>query len=425
MNAPSLFSRVCRSAFFRCLALILVALVWSISAVCSEIHDAAKSGDLAKLNALLKDHPELASSKDADGWTPLHWAARKGHKDVVELLLANKADVNARDNHGSTPLFEAACLGHLDVAGLLLANKAEVSATDPTNLILYKSIYNNISVTPAADPSTALDIFGSRLYRCTVTFADHTVTIWGLAILVYVNDRDSRLDFLYVSSDTASARIRYSVENNIGYLALTIGETEWLLPGFAAEMAIHPHRKYKGSIMAMSKGSAEIEDAVRAGDLAVVTALLKGNSGLVFTKNSDAWTPLHWAALGASKDIAELLLAYKPDVNARSNDGWTPLHMVSSSSSALSHFDPSRRSKDVAELLLAKGAEVNAKAKNGMTPLHRAALQGDREVAELLVAKGADINARDNWGETPLHLAQSQIHNTDLVELLRQHGGHE
>ena len=60
--------------------------------------------------------------------TPLHCAAAEGHKDVAELLLANKAEVNAKDNNGGTPLHDAAVKGHKDVAELLLANKAEVNA---------------------------------------------------------------------------------------------------------------------------------------------------------------------------------------------------------------------------------------------------------------------------------------------------------
>ena len=36
--------------------------------------------------------------------TLLHYAALKNHKDLAELLLANKADVNAKDNYGNTPL---------------------------------------------------------------------------------------------------------------------------------------------------------------------------------------------------------------------------------------------------------------------------------------------------------------------------------
>jgi ankyrin repeat protein len=38
---------------------------------------------------------------------------------VAELLLANKAEVNAKDNRGNTPLHLAAAKGHKDVAELL------------------------------------------------------------------------------------------------------------------------------------------------------------------------------------------------------------------------------------------------------------------------------------------------------------------
>jgi uncharacterized protein len=60
------------------------------------IHDAAKKGDLAKVQALLKGDPSLVRSRDEDGGTPLFWAAANGHKEVVRLLLANKAEINAR-----------------------------------------------------------------------------------------------------------------------------------------------------------------------------------------------------------------------------------------------------------------------------------------------------------------------------------------
>jgi ankyrin repeat protein len=70
------------------------------------IHVAAKAGDLAKVGAMLKDNPALVSSRD-QGWTPLHLAVRFGYKEVVELLIANKADVNAKDIRGKTPLQHA------------------------------------------------------------------------------------------------------------------------------------------------------------------------------------------------------------------------------------------------------------------------------------------------------------------------------
>ena len=133
MNMRSFFGRHCRSLFPHRAAVTLWALLtlaWSGPAFCGEIHDAVRDGDLAKVQALLKGNPDLVSSIDQWGETPLHWAADRGHKDVAELLLASKAEVNAKDSYSETPLHWAADFGHKDVAELLLANKAEVNAQD-------------------------------------------------------------------------------------------------------------------------------------------------------------------------------------------------------------------------------------------------------------------------------------------------------
>jgi len=92
------------------------------------LHQAAREGDLHKVEALLNDAPNLVLSKDAYGMTPLHWAARAGHSEVAKVLLTHKADVDAMDSIRQTPLQLASSNGHKDVAELLLASKAKVDA---------------------------------------------------------------------------------------------------------------------------------------------------------------------------------------------------------------------------------------------------------------------------------------------------------
>ena len=61
------------------------------------------------------------NAKDKDGWTLLHLTAYNGHKDIVELLITNGADVNAKLNlFGETirPI-EVVKEGHPEIAELL------------------------------------------------------------------------------------------------------------------------------------------------------------------------------------------------------------------------------------------------------------------------------------------------------------------
>ena len=146
----------------------------------------------------------------------------------------------------------------------------------------------------------------------------------------------------------------------------------------------------------------------RDGDLGKLKALLKDNPYLVFSKDNKHYgeTPLHWAVSKGNKDMAELLLASKAEVNAQEDHDETPLHKAASEGYM-----------EMAELLLASKAEVDAKDRNGWTPLHLTAFRGNREVAELLLANKADVNARDYNGETPLHRAVIG-RQKEVVELL-------
>jgi len=90
-------------------------------------------GDAERVKELLKKGAD-PNTQDEAGNTPLHWAAYKGHFDIVRLLLEHGADPNIQNKDGwppgSTPLHKAASGGYVDVVRLLLVHGADPTVKD-------------------------------------------------------------------------------------------------------------------------------------------------------------------------------------------------------------------------------------------------------------------------------------------------------
>ena len=339
MNINTFLRRLFQTPIPRLATVTLFALAWSSLAFCDEIHDVAKAGDLAKVKALLKENPNLVLSKeDKEGRTPLHLAALEGRKDVVELLLASKADVNAKDNKGDTPSHDAASAGHQDVAELLLASKAEPNAKGnlgPTpSLVAAASDHKDVAELPAQQ--------GGQEISTPIQPAPTASGKRG-------------------TSDTAMVTGEIYDAAGVGNLA----KVQALLKS-NPDLVSSKDNQYR----------TPLHYAADSGQKAVAELLL-ANGADVNAKDKNGWTPLHWAAERGHKNVAQLLLASKADVNAKNSTGATPLHFAAASNH-----------KDVAELLLANGADVDATNSAGVTPLHWAALYGNKAVAELLRQHG-------------------------------------
>jgi uncharacterized protein len=84
---------------------------------------AARSGDLGEVEWLVDQDPGLLNAK-ADPYyferTPLMFASREGHTEVVRWLLDEGAALDTRDTKGITALWFACSMGHTPVVRLLL-----------------------------------------------------------------------------------------------------------------------------------------------------------------------------------------------------------------------------------------------------------------------------------------------------------------
>ncbi|KOM54965.1 hypothetical protein LR48_Vigan10g085700 [Vigna angularis] len=80
---------------------------------------------------LLECNPGLAKYSTFGGLnSPLHFAASKGHNEIVALLLENGADVNSRNYCGQTALMQACRYGHWEVVQTLLLFRCNVMKAD-------------------------------------------------------------------------------------------------------------------------------------------------------------------------------------------------------------------------------------------------------------------------------------------------------
>eukprot|EP00890_Picochlorum_soloecismus_P001802 jgi/Picsp_1/2622/NSC_00852-R1_ankyrin repeat domain-containing protein 39-like len=93
--------------------------------------NAALKGNLEKLKKIIQKRPSQLESDGVhhcamgSGYSPLIYAARAGHLDIVKYLLLQGADPNRKTSGlGSTALHRAAAQGHLGVVQELLKYKA-------------------------------------------------------------------------------------------------------------------------------------------------------------------------------------------------------------------------------------------------------------------------------------------------------------
>lgn len=83
------------------------------------------NGQTRIVEALLQDRSTDVQQGNFFLSTALHYAAQRGHAQVIELLIEAKAKADAMDRHSDTPLSWAAQNGHLDAVKKLLELKAD------------------------------------------------------------------------------------------------------------------------------------------------------------------------------------------------------------------------------------------------------------------------------------------------------------
>ena len=101
---------------------------------------AAKKGHLTTVQALLSVPQIDINAKKLDGVTALIVATNHRKDDVVKALIDHGANVNITDNNGWSPLMFAAEKGHLTIMQALLDKNADTKQTNKAGMTVFNII---------------------------------------------------------------------------------------------------------------------------------------------------------------------------------------------------------------------------------------------------------------------------------------------
>ena len=303
---------------------------------------------------------DIETRDKLNGRTALVRAAAEGNEALVNLLLANSADIDAIDDNGQTAWSLAAKKGHTSVIELLLANGFQINAND-------------------GKKQTGLGWAAEKGYTSII----EPLLARGADI-----EGEDGLDRRTPLIRAATGNHRDAVE---------------VLLANGANLGACDHEERTALHEAAKRGYTDL------------VKLLLINEANIERRDRDGLTALCWAAREGHADIVELLLTKGADIGAsdvyhRKPMSWAAMKGHAAVVEVLLAKGANIEGLDIADLPQEYYIFLRR-------PLHEAATNGHVAVVEVLLANGADFLAADGYNQTALDYATKKKH-TAVVDLL-------
>jgi ankyrin repeat protein len=387
------------------------------------IATAIRERGLAGVRALIDGRPELVQAADASGNQPIHWAVLTRQIDVIDYLLSQGADIEARRPDGAKPI--------------------DLTNGDYT----YRSWYRDLPATGLRKHEVLIGYLMGRGAYCDISIAAKIGYYERVRELL---DEDPALAYRLPAYDGYYSGLPLRNAAAAGYIGIVkllldrgapVNQPE---PGMAPMGgALHSaiggghfeivklllSRGADANAMVESSGDClfmaryveapqEIIDLVASHATNRSTDILayEADAGLLRSMleadpNANLEPYLGRLISEDKRDQLEMILRYQPDVlRAVREDG------------AAWWDSASFRSPEQARWLFRQGLDPGLRNWLGITRLHRCAEKGEIDIAAVVLAAGAEINAVETqWGSTPLGWA-ARLGKTEMVEWLIAQG---
>ena len=343
---------------------------------------------------------------------PLLRAAQSGHANVVKSLLTQTSWRLQKDEALSVAVEH----GWANVVSLLIADGADVNALSNLgrNQLVhdYLETFKNLLAMGAGDADIGATAFEGETPLVTASrIGNVEIVDLLLKARVNVNVRNSAITPLFYAALMGHTRI---VQLLLSAGARYANQENKLSPLFAASLMGHAD-----VVRLLLDAGYNPDITTNYGITPLYCAIQKGHSRvarLLLTAGADknlspahGESPLVLAVHNGDLDLVNLLLD-KDNINKPTSNGIRPLHEAARSGHT-----------ELVRLLLKKGAERNLQKTYGETPIYLAAQNGHFEAVELLLSEGADSKQKTANEITPLLEAARNGH-AKIVELLHKNG---
>uniref|UniRef100_A0A8C0D427 Ankyrin repeat domain 17 n=1 Tax=Balaenoptera musculus TaxID=9771 RepID=A0A8C0D427_BALMU len=336
---------------------------------------AAANGGHVQIVKLLLAHKADVNAQSSTGNTALTYACAGGYVDVVKVLLESGASVEDRNENGHTPLMEAGSAGHVEVARLLLENGAGINA--------HSNEFKESALTLACYRGHLEMV---RFLLEAGADQEHKTDETHTALMEACMDGHAEVARLLLDSGAQVNMPADSFESPLTLAAC----------GGHVELAALLIERGASLEEVNDEGYTPLMEAAREGHEEMVALLLGQGANINAQTEETQETALTLACCGGFLEVADFLIKAGADIEVGCS---TPLMEAAQEG----HLD-------LVKYLLAAGANVHATTATGDRALTCACENGHTDVADVLLQAGADLEHESEGGRTPLMKAARAGH---------------